>query len=72
MGDTRTVHGKTPEGDEIVRYDRAGKWYRESETGRQSLNIAAAVYHVCRAGGEAFIGRPGGRRFDAMVRDRRV
>ena len=70
----RTVHGRTPEGHLIVRYDRAGKWFAESEagTGRRSLNLAAAADLATRAGGEAYLGRAGGKRFDALVRSRQA
>lgn len=65
--DDRTVHGRTPVGDEIVRYDISGKWYVEpKERPRWQVRVAgAALLAFC---GEARLGRPGGARFDAAVR----
>lgn len=73
----RTVHGVADDGGEIVRYDRAGKWYVEyyggSETPddlrvRHPLSLDAAVFLARLPGARVFFGRPGGSRFDARVR----
>lgn len=72
MGD-RTVHASYP-GMQIVRYNRAGKWYLEPtqlSLGRQAITIAEAVETAIWGeghGGTIHFGRPGGARFDAMVR----
>ena len=75
-GEDRRVHatGTALDGGgfEIVRYDRAGKWYFESDSTRRLLTVKDAA---------AFVGRelqrpgfvwhqevPGGQRFDAEVR----
>lgn len=67
----RTVHAQTPNGAEVVRYDRAGKWYFEhppvTGTKRTALTLAQAVSLAVEgyeAGGTVFPGRPGGSRFD--------
>ena len=71
----RTVHARVREGDqiisEVVRYNRSGKFYIEyrDDRARKHVTIAQAVeaavdHHV-------YLGRPGGTRFDAKVRDLR-
>ena len=67
--DIRTVHAYTNEGSQIVRYDRAGKWYLENERTRTRLSIAEAVRFALN--GTAFLGRYGGSRFDALVKKAR-
>jgi hypothetical protein len=67
MSDDRRVHAATPEGWEIVRYDRAGKWYAETLTWRERITFDMAVYHATRAGAKPHLGLPGGTRFDAAV-----
>ena len=62
----RTVHGKTADGREIVRYDRAGKWYLESPIdARVAIALADAVRLA--TDGSAYLDRPGGLQFDAQV-----
>jgi hypothetical protein len=62
----RTVHGWSADGGEIVRYDRAGKWFLEyKDRPRARLSVLAAA-RFARQGG-AFLGRPGGARFDKAV-----
>ena len=69
----RTVHASYP-GMEIVRYDRAGKWYLEPtdpRLKRQHVTIKQAVGSALWAlgnGGQVFFGRSGGSRFDTLVR----
>jgi hypothetical protein len=75
--DDRMVHAKTHSGGEIVRYDRAGKWYLE-QPGFPRLPVSVseaagvAVVNERHAGGTIFLGKPGGRSFDARVRARRL
>lgn len=70
----RTVHGITSNGWEIVRYDRAGKWYCEkfSDTDRDNerhlLTLEVAVMSLTGSNDQVFLGLPGGRTFDARVR----
>jgi len=65
--DDRTVHAvRRHDGAEIVRYDRAGKWYLERVDGSRSpLTLRGAVREA--VGGRVHFGRPGGRIFDAAV-----
>jgi hypothetical protein len=70
----RTVHARYPN-MEIVRYDRAGKWYLEptiSRAKRQRITLADAVAQAAWAQrhhrGEIFFGRPGGMSFDRKVK----
>ena len=71
MTDDRTVHGHTMNGHEIVRYDRAGKWYVEPQDDKR---LAVTVIHAASlaALGDFTPGLPGGKRFDALVRARRA
>ena len=68
----RTVHGLTADGGEIVRYDRAGKWYVEwpdaSLKPCRPISVREAVDLAGEDGAGAFIGRPGGGRFDSLYR----
>jgi hypothetical protein len=66
----RTVHARW-NGHEIVRYDTAGKWYREYDGTRIRISFNAAVTYgkaALKAGEPVYFGRPGGSRFDARVR----
>lgn len=58
---------------EYVRYDRAGKWYREDGAERTRIALADAVKAAARDRPEVIWheGRPGGRAFDAQVRKTR-
>ncbi len=69
----RTVHASYP-GIDIVRYDRAGKWYLEPTNGtlrRQHVKVCdaaeAAVWGLARGDGEVFLGHHGGKTFDRLV-----
>ena len=63
----RTVHGLTVDGDEIVRYERAGKWWVEPKAGkRRPVKLAEAA--ELAVAGTAFLDRFSGSRFDALVR----
>lgn len=67
----RLVHGLTSDGHAIVRYNRAGKWYieppRGSDARRRPVTVAAAAAEA--ANGTHYPNRPGGTRFDALVRN---
>lgn len=70
----RTVHAAY-DGMEIVRYDRAGKWYFEptdQSLKRQKVSLMdaaeQAVWGVDYANGEVFFDKPGGNTFDMRVR----
>lgn len=66
----RTVHGTTADDREIVRYDHIGKWYLEAPGARmvacEQVSVRRAAIEAAR--GKAFLGRPGGRAFDAAYR----
>jgi hypothetical protein len=64
----RTVHGTLATGvGQIVRYDRASKWYVEWPDGqRRHISLGEAVRLA--VAGRPFYGRPGGMRFDVEVR----
>jgi hypothetical protein len=65
----RRVHARTPAGNEVVRYDRAGKWYVESaDLPREKLTIDQAVQMALAPGTTINFGLSGGSRFDALVR----
>lgn len=62
----RTVHGVSANGADIVRYDRAGKWYLEPRDAfRSRLTVADAAGHA--ALGIHRAGLPGGQVFDSLV-----
>lgn len=72
MKQDRTVHAYG-RGYEIVRYDRAGKWYVESVDGsRRAVTLDQAVreaLHISKRGsGDVHFGLPGGSAFDARYR----
>lgn len=68
----RIVHGTTADGHEIVRYDRAGKWYVEKADGtRTQISVKRAAELATRPGAQVFEGRYGGRLFRVAVRRRR-
>lgn len=67
----RIVHGTTAEGHEIVRYDRAGKWFVEKADGsRRRVSVKRAAELATAPGAQAFEGRYGGRLFRVAVRRR--
>lgn len=70
----RRVHGRLDGGPEIVRYDRAGKWYLEWPTNgaREQVAFKTAVSYGRSAmfgAGEVELGLPGGTRWDRAVCD---
>lgn len=64
----RTVHGLTINGDEIVRYDRAGKWYIEHTDGRRRHPVSVSTAAGMARAGTWYGKKPGGKLFDAIVR----
>jgi hypothetical protein len=67
----RTVHAELDGVGQVVRYDRAGKWYYEPPVGRRrALTIKQAVdkaAEMVSCGGKVYLKRPGGSTFDAFV-----
>ena len=71
METDRTVHAQQGH-VEIVRYERAGKWYREWSGGRSCIPLTEAVENaiaMATSGGTVHYGRSGGVQFDKRVRD---
>ncbi len=77
MNNDRTVHAETGYA-EVVRYERAGKWYVEDKVHvstplnwRTQMTLAEIIELVRNQPyGEAdiYLGRPGGKRFDLAIR----
>ena len=64
----RRVHGRAADGTEVVRYDRAGKWWIEDADGsRRPLSLAGAVDVMRQPQSIWYPGVLGGRAFDARV-----
>lgn len=75
--EVETIHAEL--GDEkLVRYEKAGKWgviylpcnmrpYRPLDRISQAVNVAMRMRDQ---GGRVFFGRPGGKTFDRMVKDK--
>lgn len=67
MSDDRTVHASNG-AREIVRYDRAGKWYVELKgLPRIPVTLAQAAKEARSYGWVHHPGLPGGARFDRLV-----
>lgn len=65
----RRIHARLVTGAEVVRYNRAGKWYLEPTEGKRSaLTMADVVALACTPLCEVFYGLPGGEAFDRKVR----
>jgi hypothetical protein len=64
----RTVHAHLSDGTQIVRYDRAGKWYVEAPTARVQITVGAAAGLASLAGSVVHLGQPGGAAFDRQYR----
>jgi hypothetical protein len=68
----RVVHASNHEA-EIVRYDRAGKWYieyRDGDRRRISLEQAAKfALQLYERDGVILTGKPGGRAFDRTIHE---
>lgn len=76
--ETRTVHARSRDGVEVVRYDKQGKWYLEPpghlRLPRQHVKIDEAVRFARWAednGGEVFLGHFGGGTFDRKIKEQR-
>lgn len=73
--DNRRVHAVMSDGSELVRYDKAGKWYQEwphliSKTGvrkRIAMTLGEVVNEAIDAA-QVFYEKPGGASFDRRVR----
>lgn len=67
----RTVYAEC-EGFEVVRYNRAGKWYVEPKNPeRPATHVGVAeaadrAYACAVLGGKVHVGLPGGRAFDLL------
>lgn len=64
----RRIHGYSQSGGEIVRYERAGKWYLEYRDSRLPCTVEDAALFATAEGAQAFLGVAGGTRFDSLVR----
>lgn len=65
----RRVHASHEGGWEVVRYDRAGKYYLEHpRERRQLLTLLQAVTQAGRPGWTVHLDLPGGQRFDHAYR----
>lgn len=63
----RRVHAEHPDGTQVVRYDKAGKWYVErAGDPRQAVTIAQAVREALRPSMRVRLGVPGGATFDRL------
>lgn len=69
VGD-RTVHAENERRSaRIVRYDRAGKWYREVDGVRRlRVTVEYAAENAVQPDWVWYEGLPGGQKFDALVR----
>jgi hypothetical protein len=71
VNDDRTVHAVLADGGEVVRYDRAGKWFLEYPYTRmiaaRRLSLKQAVQHATSPDATVHLGRRGGTRFRAEV-----
>lgn len=63
----RRVHAVLPDGSEIVRYERAGKWWVEKSV-RRPVSLTEAVTLAVERDAVVYSGKPGGGTFDARVR----
>lgn len=72
MANDRRVHARTADGVEIVRYDRAGKWYAEPTDGnrRRQLRFADVIELATQEGSTTHLRLPGGEAFDRGVQRR--
>lgn len=69
MVEDRTVHGVTGDGWEVVRYERAGKWYSEFPNhARRALTVTDAACLLATEDAAWFSGKSGGQKLDAKVR----
>ncbi len=73
----RTVHAVLEDGRQVVRYDRAGKWYIEplgypDTAKRRPVSLQEAVAVAAQTRGTVYYGRPGGGLFDKRVATARL
>lgn len=64
----RTVHGFTADGGQVVRYERAGKWFIEYPDARPRRAVKLDDAVAAAVEGTVIFGRPGGLTFDARAR----
>jgi hypothetical protein len=67
----RTVHAEVPGFEQVVRYDRSGKWYIEIDGARKHVSLGEAAKRALELrdqSGVIHLDRPGGRSFDRRVR----
>lgn len=67
IGEVRTVYAVLPDGSQIVRYDRAKRWYLETAGGariRRFRRVSDAAQWAFVNGGTVWTLRPQGRYFD--------
>lgn len=67
----RRVHGISQDGYEVVRYERAGKWFLEDGPDKRIRALRIADAAALAAEGRAHLDKPGGQAFDKRVRDLR-
>lgn len=68
MTSNRQIHAVMADGSEIVRYDRAGKWYLERRDGHKHITLREAAEFAIEPGARINDARPGGQSFRAEVR----
>ena len=67
----RTVHAVAADGTEVVRYDKAGKWYAEPIDGkRRHVTLSEAVTIALAFGSFRDWPRNGGAQFNAEIKKR--
>lgn len=64
----RKVHARLTDGAEIVRYERAGKYYYEGHGYRRLLHTMKEARQFITSKDEWIPGVPGGSAFDRMMR----
>ena len=75
--DDRIIHAEHPvDGRQVVRYDRAGKWFLEYEPrlmrSCRHIGVAEAVriaVDIAESGGHVYLGRLGGKTFQRQYRE---
>ena len=67
----RRIHAELPDGSEVVRYDRAGKWFHEGPGLRRKITLGQAAVLACSRGAVIKPGIPGGGLFDLRVKKAR-
>ena len=70
-GEIRTVHAILSDGSQIVRYDRAKRWFHETADGRRIKRfrrVSDAARLVFEDRGTLFLGQPDGSYLDKYTR----